>query len=431
MEVSKKHREKFLELLRFPEVERINGVRVCFKEEFCIGKGADGTCVYIGLAEDGREKAVKRILKSTSKELGENEKEILNTSNAVNSKHVVNYWFYDEKSNDNFTYLILDLHEETLQDYVDRESQEILTANAPVIMQQILLGLNDLHNTKAERRPILHRDLKPSNILRNVEDDWLLADFGISRILREGETTQTGDQIGTKNWRSTESYQRRYKKKSDIQVAGMVCFHILTKGGHPFGPEIDRLRNLHDGNPVDLDNLADPVAKDLISWMLKHDPKNRPYAHDALKHPYLQPVDQQFGLLERVGNQEEIKKREYSCDVVKEINTDPLLSNITWKSQMPSPVLKYLCTDRKLPKEHHKVYTYGDEWSECLRFIRNAFQHWNNGQHTANVFHEIGEPQDYFLKVFPTLPVVVHRAIRNKENWKKKESLAEFFDNGK
>ena len=348
----------------------------------------------------------------------------MTTQIAVNSKHVVNYWFYDEKSNNDFTYLILDLHEETLQDYVDRESQVILTENAPVIMQQILPGLNDLHNTEAERKSTIHRDLKPSNILRNVEDDWLLADFGISRILREGETTQTGDQIGTKYWRSTESYQRRYKKKSDIQVAGMVCFYILTKGGHPFGREAVILQNLRDGTPVDLDNLADLVAKDFISWLLEPNPKARPYAHEALKHPYLQCPDQQFGLLDRVGHQKEIKERGSSCDVVKEINTDPLLSNITWKSQMPPPVLNYLCTDRQRPKV---TYKYGDKWSECLRLIRNTFQHWNDGTHSNIGTMDIGNPQDFFLKVFPTLPVVVHRAIRSKEDWKKMKDLEQFF----
>ena len=159
--------------------------------------------------------------------------------------------------------------------------------------------------------------------------------------------------------------------------------------------------------------------------MLQHHPEHRPYAHEALKHPYLQPADQQFGLLERVGNQEEIKNRDFSCDVVNEINTDPLLSNITWESRIPSDVLAYLCTDRKRPEK--LPYTYGDKWSECLRLIRNTFQHWNDGTHSQIGTMDIRNPQDYFLKEFPTLPVVVHRAIRSKEVWKKRKDLEQFF----
>jgi serine/threonine protein kinase len=83
----------------------------------------------------------------------------------------------------------------------------------------------------------------------------------------------------------------------------MVAFYIVTKGKHPFGEEPDRHRNLLDGKPVYLNTLRDPAAKNLISWMLSHDPKDRPSAQEALKHPYFQPKEQQFEMLCKMGNQ--------------------------------------------------------------------------------------------------------------------------------
>ncbi len=97
----------------------------------------------------------------------------------------------------------------------------------------------------------------------------------------------------------------------------MVAFYIVTKGEHPFGEEPDRLRNLLDGKPVGLDNLEDPGAKDLISWMLSNDPKNRPSAKRALKHPYFQSPQQQFEMLCKMGNQPEIKTQDVWSDVVR------------------------------------------------------------------------------------------------------------------
>ena len=72
----------------------------------------------------------------------------------------------------------------------------------------------------------------------------------------------------------------------------MVAFLIVTKGKHYLGEEPDRLHNLVDGNLVGLDMVQDPAAKYLISWMLSHDPKNRPLAEKALKHRYLQSPPQ-------------------------------------------------------------------------------------------------------------------------------------------
>ena len=77
--------------------------------------------------------------------------------------------------------------------------------------------------------------------------------------------------------------QLKWKEKSDIQVAGMLAFYILTKGKHPFGAPIRQLINLQDDNPVGLRELSDdPVVKDLLSQMLAREQDKRPYVEQAL-----------------------------------------------------------------------------------------------------------------------------------------------------
>ncbi len=223
------HREKLMKLIEYgkihpEEIKEVNGVRVCCLEDFLIGKGCDGTRVYVGLGKDGVERAVKRLHRDSSG-LAEHEKKVLNELSTTTSIYVVNYWFLDEHSDKNYLFLILDLCEETLGDFVGRYSLHDLTKIAPDIIRQVLNGLADLHG---DPNPILHRDLKPSNILRNVQGNWLLADFGISRILTgDNSTYESNTQRGTENWMAVESYPSsgmtdggkvRYKKESDIQV---------------------------------------------------------------------------------------------------------------------------------------------------------------------------------------------------------------------
>jgi serine/threonine-protein kinase/endoribonuclease IRE1 len=205
-------------------------------------------------------------------------------------------------------------------------------------------------------------------------------------------------------------------------VAGMVAFYILTKGEHPFGEEPDRLRNLLDGNPVYLDKLEDkPAAKKLISWMLSYEPKDRPSAQEALKHPYLQSKEEQFEMLCKVGNQQEIKKGDAKSDVVRQLNSDPK----DWRSLMNADVLKYLSTDPLKGEKFH----YKPLWTDCLRLIRNIKEHWQDRPRPRpqpEAFYLVGDPQEYFLNVFPNLPVVVHEIIRSCD-WKKRRELQKYF----
>ena len=89
------HRGKFEKLLEYgrdesKSIQEINNVRVCFSKEFRVGKGSDGTRVYVGLGRDGYERAVKRIQRDILCS-AEQEKKALNERNAFNElQHTCN-----------------------------------------------------------------------------------------------------------------------------------------------------------------------------------------------------------------------------------------------------------------------------------------------------------------------------------------------------
>ena len=199
----------------------------------------------------------------------------------------------------------------------------------------------------------------------------------------------------------------------------MVAFYIATKGEHPFGEERYRLDNLLNGDPVGLDTLDDPVLKDLLSWMLSRDPNDRPSAEEALKHPYFQSEKQQFEMLCKIGNQCEIKTKNSNSDVVIKLNRIPS----SWKSLLKHDVLTYLSYDCI----REKKYTYKSAWIECLRLIRNVKEHWNERPlPQPEVYYAVGDPQRFFLEIFPNLPVEVHRIVRSSD-WKDRPDLKEYF----
>ena len=258
-----------------------------------LGTGSMGTSVYVGVLQDGREVAVKRVLIQAGENLAKNEKEILSS---IKCPHIVSYLHF--MNDDNFIYLILDLCEETLKDFVNSQTAEYLRDHGPRMIKEILTGLEFLHS-----RGIVHRDLKPSNVLVDVEGHMKLSDFGISRILNEDETTICTDVKGTHGWMPTEVIQAmnqeekcRFKKKSDIQVTGMIAFFVLTKGEHPFGDGSDRMRNIVSGSPVALNKLADRNAGTFVSWLINKEIQNRPYAHEALSHSFMEKVETYNGL---------------------------------------------------------------------------------------------------------------------------------------
>ena len=85
-----------------------------------------------------------------------------------------------------YVYLILDLCEESLDKFVEYSTLHDLRRALLDILKQIQRGLANLISGP---NPILHRGLKPSNVLRYSQGKLLIADFGISRILKNGSIT--------------------------------------------------------------------------------------------------------------------------------------------------------------------------------------------------------------------------------------------------
>ena len=237
--------------------------------------------------EDGSEVAVKRMEVQKCDKIAENEKEIMSLIKTGNSPFIVSYlYFYNDE---NFMYLIVDLCEETLEELVNSLTIEQLRDQGPRMIKEILSGLEFLHS-----KGILHRDLKPSNVLVDIGSHMKLADFGISRILKGDETAVKTDAKGTEGWMPpevVEAGEKRekgpFKKKSDIHVAGMIAFFVLTKGEHPFGSSLVRKINIFKGNSVNLRKLRDRKARKFVSWLINHKISNRPYADEALMNSFV------------------------------------------------------------------------------------------------------------------------------------------------
>ncbi|XP_053473713.1 serine/threonine-protein kinase/endoribonuclease IRE1-like isoform X1 [Ictalurus furcatus] len=298
---SKKYRTKFERLLKDLELESLGNGKLflCTKSDYVIGSGADGTRVYIGMRDDGTEVAVKRMIKAEHQKL-KDETRILRDPK-LEHKNIVKY--LDLTEDQDFDYLCLQLCEYNFEEYKKDLDQDTLKK----VTQEVLIGLQALHNAG-----IIHRDIKPSNILIDVEGNTRLADFGVSRMLNQGTNTVHTLSADTPGWEAMEILNRkadstcRYKTSTDIQVAGMLAYYILSGGNHPFGTGSEIEENIRKGN-YQLDKITDVEAKDLIEKMIAREPQTRLSVKEAVEHPYFSDDKRRDTFLRIVGDKEPVQ----------------------------------------------------------------------------------------------------------------------------
>lgn len=99
---------------------------------------------------------------------------------------------------------------------------------AKFFMCEILLGFKYLHE-----RDIVFRDIKPENILIDLDGHVRIADFGLSKIIKEEELSNTI--CGSPEYLSPEMLQsgEGHDRRVDIYSLGVLLYEMLT-GLPPF-----------------------------------------------------------------------------------------------------------------------------------------------------------------------------------------------------
>jgi len=125
----------------------------------------------------------------------------------------------------------------TLRDELEREGPLPL-AKVVNYLDQLAAALEVAHG-----RGVVHRDIKPANILKTAEGRLLLTDFGLVKVIAEGQAAQVsltgaGVPLGTPDYMAPEQVMGgEIDARADLYALGIVLYQMVT-GKTPFKGEM-------------------------------------------------------------------------------------------------------------------------------------------------------------------------------------------------
>ena len=195
---------------------------------------------------------------------------------------------------DNNFYLVMPLASKGQLYRVLKKFRKFDERTAAQILRETISALQYLHSFKP---PIIHRDIKPKNLLLNEGGRVLLADYGWSNFNVEGDVRKTF--CGTPEYIAPEMLMKKgHDTRVDIWSIGILMFELLS-GYSPFVAKSNQelyqnIRKLKIQWPKDMP----PLAKNLISKILKLNPLDRPSFDEILNHQWFKNTKMIKPLLE-------------------------------------------------------------------------------------------------------------------------------------
>ena len=195
---------------------------------------------------------------------------------------------------DNNFYLVMPLASKGQLYRVLKKFRKFDERTAAQILRETISALQYLHSFNP---PIIHRDIKPENLLLNEGGRVLLADYGWSNFNTEGDVRKTF--CGTPEYIAPEMLLKKgHDTRVDIWSIGILMFELLS-GYSPFVAKTNQelyqnIKRLKIQWPKDMP----PLAKNLISKILKLNPLDRPSFDEILNHQWFKQTKMIKPLLE-------------------------------------------------------------------------------------------------------------------------------------
>uniref|UniRef100_A0A8C7FGM6 non-specific serine/threonine protein kinase n=1 Tax=Oncorhynchus kisutch TaxID=8019 RepID=A0A8C7FGM6_ONCKI len=187
----------------------------------------------------------------------------------------------------------------TLRDTID---QSLHQDNSRLwrFFREILDGLAYIH-----QQGMIHRDLKPVNIFLDAQDHVKIGDFGLATDHPASVVWNMTGMVGTALYVSPEvqgNTNATYNQKVDLFSLGIILFEMSYR---PMTTSSERISVLSQLRMVSLSSTENTdwgrgVRKDVIGWLLNHDPALRPTAQELLKSDLLPPPQMEESELHEV-----------------------------------------------------------------------------------------------------------------------------------
>ncbi len=218
---------------------------------------------------------------------------------------------YDYFTEEGRYYLVMSFIEGgTLDEYVQTKGGSLPVDKVLQIGIQLATVLSFLHTRKP---PIIFRDLKPSNVMRTLDGQIYLIDFGIARHFKQGKMKDTSI-LGSPGYAAPEQYGRaQTSPQTDIYSLGALLHYLLTAIDPSLAPFVHQ--------PLHIP--AYPQFASLIMCMLELDVKKRPMSMGNIKRELQRIVSGRSNNHDHRMHVQQRHANSYSLPVRQELNLPP------------------------------------------------------------------------------------------------------------